>query len=96
MHAYPLELLECVGSHTIGQARCLAFRDRIYNEDNIDSSFSESLKSNCPDTDGDDNLSALDDTSPVTFDNGYFNNLVNNKGLLHSRPRALQWRFHRF
>lgn len=76
--------LECIGSHTIGQSRCLVFRDRIYNDDNIDSSFAESLKSNCPDTDGDDNLSALDDTSPVIFDNGYFKNLVDNKGLLHS------------
>ena len=75
-----------IGSHTIGQARCLVFRDRIYNDDNVDSTFSESLKSNCPesDGDGDDNLSALDETSPAVFDNGYFKNLVDNKGLLHS------------
>lgn len=72
------------GAHTIGQARCLAFRDRIYNEKNINTTFAASLQSNCPTTGGDENLSPLDATSPVTFDNAYFKNLVNSKGLLHS------------
>lgn len=73
-----------LGSHTVGKARCLVFRDRVYNDDNIESTFAESLKTNCPDSDGDDNLSALDDTTPAIFDNAYFKNLVDNKGLLHS------------
>lgn len=72
------------GAHTIGQARCLAYRDRIYNEKNINTTFAASLQSNCPTTGGDENLSPLDAISPVTFDNAYFKNLVNSKGLLHS------------
>ena len=74
----------CSGSHTIGQARCTVFRTRIYNETNIDSSFATSLKSNCPSTSGDNNLAHLDLTSPTSFDNSYFKNLMSNKGLLHS------------
>ena len=63
----------------------MIFRNRIYNETNIDSSFATSLKSNCTSsTKDDDNLSSLDTTSHVVFDNGYFKNLVNKKGLLHS------------
>ena len=78
------KLLSKSGSHTTGQARCLLFRNRIYNETNIDSTFAKSIQSNCPSTGGGDNLSPLDTTSPVIFDNAYFKNLVNNKGLLHS------------
>nr|TKS09075.1 peroxidase family protein [Populus alba] len=72
------------GSHTIGQARCLMFRNRVYNETSLDSTLATSLKSNCPNTGSDDSLSSLDATTPVTFDNSYFKNLANNKGLLHS------------
>ncbi|KAH7542799.1 hypothetical protein FEM48_Zijuj02G0113200 [Ziziphus jujuba var. spinosa] len=72
-------------SHTTGKARCLMFRPRIHNETNIDSAFATSLKSSCTtSTTDDDNLASLDATTPVLFDNGYFKNLVNNKGLLHS------------
>ncbi|KAH9668223.1 peroxidase [Citrus sinensis] len=78
------EMVALSGAHTIGQARCLLFRQRIYNETNIDSEFATSLKSNCPSSGGDDNLSSLDATSPVLFDNGYFRDLVNNKGVFHS------------
>ncbi|KAK7854807.1 cationic peroxidase 1 [Quercus suber] len=78
------ELVALSGSHTIGQARCTVFRTRIYNETNIDSSFATSLKSNCPSTGGDNGLAPLDVTSPTSFDNAYFKNLISNKGLLHS------------
>ncbi|XP_061339509.1 cationic peroxidase 1-like [Gastrolobium bilobum] len=78
------EMVALSGAHTTGQARCQLFRGRIYNETNIDSNFATSVKSNCPSTDGDNNLSPLDVTTNVFFDNAYFKNLVNNKGLLHS------------
>ncbi|PON53549.1 Plant peroxidase [Parasponia andersonii] len=78
------ELVALSGSHTIGQARCTTFRARLYNEANIDSSFATSTKANCPSSGGDNNLSPLDVTSPTTFDNAYFKNLVSKKGLLHS------------
>ncbi|XP_062006546.1 cationic peroxidase 1-like [Rosa rugosa] len=78
------ELVALSGSHTIGQARCTTFRARLYNEANINSSFATSLQANCPSSGGDDTLSPLDVTTPNTFDNAYFNNLVSQKGLLHS------------
>ncbi|KAM1353372.1 hypothetical protein COP2_033905 [Malus domestica] len=78
------ELVALSGSHTIGQARCITFRTRLYNEANINASFATSLKSSCPTSGGDNNLSPLDVTSPTSFDNAYFSNLVSQKGLLHS------------
>ncbi|XP_031255422.1 cationic peroxidase 1-like [Pistacia vera] len=78
------EMVVLSGAHTTGQARCSMFRERLYNETTIDSTLATSLKSNCPTTGSNDNLSPLDAHSPVIFDNLYFNNLINNKGLLHS------------
>ncbi|GLU14939.1 hypothetical protein SLE2022_314780 [Rubroshorea leprosula] len=78
------EMVALSGSHTIGQARCTTFRTRIYNDTNVDSTFAASLRGNCPSTGGDNNLAPLDTTSPTSFDNAYFKNLLNKKGLLHS------------
>ncbi|KAK2414859.1 NAD(+) salvage pathway protein [Trifolium repens] len=78
------EMVALSGSHTIGQASCRTFRNRIYNETNIDSSFATSLQANCPTTGGNFNLSPLDTTSQNKFDNAYYKNLQNLKGLLHS------------
>ncbi|KAK1365092.1 Peroxidase [Heracleum sosnowskyi] len=80
------DLVALSGAHTIGQARCTTFRGRIYNENNLDGSFAQTTQSNCPSTNGtgDDNLTPLDLQSPTSFDNNYFSNLVNKKGLLHS------------
>ena len=74
------------GSHTIGQARCTSFRARIYNETNIDKSFAQTRQGSCPRASGsgDNNLAPLDLQTPTAFDNNYFKNLVQNKGLLHS------------
>ncbi|KAJ4972281.1 hypothetical protein NE237_005380 [Protea cynaroides] len=78
------EMVALSGAHTIGQARCIKFRNRIYNESNIDTSYASSLKLKCPSTGNDNNLFPLDTTSPTSFDNAYFKNLVYKKGLLHS------------
>ncbi|KNA11567.1 hypothetical protein SOVF_133790, partial [Spinacia oleracea] len=78
------DLVALSGAHTIGQARCTTFRSHIYNETNINSTFATSLQANCPSTGGDNNLSPLDKTSPTTFDNAYFTNLMSQQGLLHS------------
>ncbi|KAI7739841.1 hypothetical protein M8C21_029951 [Ambrosia artemisiifolia] len=75
------------GSHTIGQARCVTFRGRIYNSAlNIDPAFNSSLSAICPQTapNGDGNLRPLDLQTPNRFDNNYFRNLVSSRGLLIS------------
>lgn len=78
------EMVALSGSHTIGQTRCTTFRDRLYNDTNINASFATSVKSNCPQSGGDNNISPLDTTSPTIFDNFYYKNLRIQKGLLHS------------
>ncbi|KAF3778966.1 Cationic peroxidase 1 [Nymphaea thermarum] len=78
------DLIALSGAHTIGQARCLLFRNRIFNETNVDSDFATDLRDSCPASGGDNNLSPLDPTTPYVFDNKYYANLVEKKGLLHS------------
>ncbi|BFG33763.1 hypothetical protein CerSpe_200370 [Prunus speciosa] len=80
------DLVALSGAHTIGNARCTSFKDRIYNETNIDASFAKARQSKCPSTvgSGDNNLAPLDVQTPDTFDTAYFKNLINQKGLLHS------------
>ncbi|KAH1152824.1 hypothetical protein GLYMA_18G021800v4 [Glycine max] len=70
--------------HTIGLARCVTFRDHIYNDSDIDASFAKSLQSKCPRSGNDDLLEPLDLQTPTHFDNLYFQNLLDKKGLLHS------------
>jgi peroxidase len=78
------ELVALSGSHTIGQARCTTFRNRLYNDANINATFAASLRPNCPNTGAGGSLSPLDVTTPSRFDNAYFSNLLTQRGLLHS------------
>ncbi|ONH99697.1 hypothetical protein PRUPE_6G044300 [Prunus persica] len=80
------DLVALSGAHTIGKAQCSSFRDRIYNDTNIDASFAKARQRKCPSTvgSGDNHLAPLDVQTPNTFDTAYFKNLINQKGLLHS------------
>ncbi|CAN6241173.1 unnamed protein product [Urochloa humidicola] len=86
------DMIALSGGHTIGQARCVNFRDRLYNETTtLDASLASSLKPRCPSADGngDDNTSPLDPSTSYVFDNFYYKNLLRNKGLLHSDQQLL-------
>ncbi|XP_065012268.1 peroxidase P7-like [Musa acuminata AAA Group] len=72
------------GAHTIGQARCINFRDHIYNDTNVDADFASDLQQSCPSSGDDDNLAPLDTQTADSFDNAYYENLVAYRGLLHS------------
>lgn len=72
------------GAHTIGQAQCVGFRTRIYNDTNIDTNFANARKAGCPVSGGDNNLAPLDVQTPNKFDNSYYKNLMLRRGLLHS------------
>lgn len=80
------DMVALSGAHTIGQARCFLFRVRIYNDMDIDSSFASALRANCSSSPGADNnvLFQLDSSTPTAFDNNYYKNLVDQRGLLHS------------
>ncbi|ERN09589.1 lignin-forming anionic peroxidase [Amborella trichopoda] len=78
------DMVALSGAHTIGQAQCFTFRDRIYNHTNIDAGFARKRRGNCPSTGGDSNLAALDLVTPTSFDNNYFKILMQKKGLLES------------
>ncbi|CAL5211175.1 unnamed protein product [Lathyrus oleraceus] len=78
------DLVALSGAHTIGFSRCLLFRDRIYNDNNINSNFAKELQNICPRNGGDSNLAPLDRVTPAKFDVVYFANLIEKKGVLHS------------
>ncbi|PWA60167.1 peroxidase [Artemisia annua] len=81
------DMVALSGSHTIGQARCVTFRARIYdNNSNIDPTFRDNLRRNCPQAapNGNNNSEPLDLQTPNTFDNNYFLNLRVSRGLLTS------------
>ncbi|KAJ3691980.1 hypothetical protein LUZ60_012330 [Juncus effusus] len=77
----PEEMVALSGAHTIGQAHCRFFSNRIQNDQNIDPSFANDLSQNCSKG---DLLESIDYQSPESFDNKYYVNLVNQKGLFHS------------
>ncbi|WOL06085.1 peroxidase 5-like [Canna indica] len=74
------------GSHTIGNARCTTFRRRIHDETNIHPGFAKLRQHRCPSSQliGNSTLAPLDAATPYSFDNHYFKNLLQRKGLLHS------------
>ncbi|CAL5372990.1 unnamed protein product [Camellia sinensis] len=80
------------GAHTIGFAQCFTFKPRLFNFDGsgnpdptLDASLLSNLQSLCPNQDNSDtNLAPLDRVSSSRFDNNYYNNLLNNSGLLES------------
>ncbi|XP_051141415.1 peroxidase 72 [Andrographis paniculata] len=86
-----VDLVALSGSHTIGNARCVSFRQRLYNQTGnsqpdytLDQSYASKLRAGCPKSGGDQNLFFLDFISPTAFDNSYFRNLLSYKGLLSS------------
>lgn len=86
-----IDLVALSGGHTIGVARCVTFKQRLYNQNGnnqpdhtIEKNYFLDLKSVCPKSGGDSNISPLDLASPAKFDNTYFKLLLRGKGLLTS------------
>ncbi|KAG2707696.1 hypothetical protein I3760_05G159500 [Carya illinoinensis] len=81
------DMVALSGSHTIGQARCVTFRGRIHNNaSDIDAGFASTRKRKCSLAIGsdDEKIAPLDLVTPNSFDNNYFKNLIQKKGLLQS------------
>ncbi|XP_011070598.1 lignin-forming anionic peroxidase [Sesamum indicum] len=79
------DMVALSGAHTIGQAQCFLFRSRINsNGTDIDARFASIRRRQCPQSGGDANLAPLDLVTPNSFDNNYFKNLMQRRGLLQS------------
>ncbi|VYS60023.1 unnamed protein product [Arabidopsis thaliana] len=85
------DLVALLGSHTIGNSRCIGFRQRLYNhtgnndpDQTLNQDYASMLQQGCPISGNDQNLFNLDYVTPTKFDNYYYKNLVNFRGLLSS------------
>ncbi|XP_042428773.1 peroxidase P7-like [Zingiber officinale] len=74
------------GAHTLGFARCVNFRSRLYGDADVDPAFAAQRRQSCPAASGfgDDNWEPLDAQSPAGFDSAYYQNLMLRQGLLRS------------
>ncbi|KAL8241374.1 hypothetical protein R6Q59_014729 [Mikania micrantha] len=86
------DVVSLSGAHTIGQARCATFGNRLFNFSGtnapdstlLDPNMLSGLQNLCP-VNGDGNQTTpLDWNSTDLFDNHYFQNLVNGRGVLES------------
>ncbi|GKA61719.1 stigma-specific peroxidase [Tanacetum coccineum] len=85
------DLVTLVGGHTIGTAACARFDYRLHNysttiktDPDIDQAFLPKLKTQCPNKTNNPNRVALDTYSETNFDNSYYGNLRNGRGVLES------------
>ncbi|CAJ2649043.1 cationic peroxidase 2-like [Trifolium pratense] len=85
------DLVTLVGGHTIGTTACQFFSNRLYNfttngaaDPSIDPTFLSQLQTLCPQNSGATNRVAFDTGSQNKFDNSYYANLRNGRGVLQS------------
>ncbi|KAB2607467.1 peroxidase A2-like [Pyrus ussuriensis x Pyrus communis] len=85
------DLVALSGAHTFGRARCSTFGHRLYNfsgtgnpDPTMEAGYLETLRQTCPQNGNGDTLNDLDQSTRDAFDNNYFTNLQNNRGLLQT------------
>ncbi|CAN0923204.1 Peroxidase 59 [Linum grandiflorum] len=85
------DVISLSGGHTIGQAKCATFSNRLVNfsqtgspDPTMESNLVTELQALCPATGDGNATTAFDKGSTDLFDNHYFQNLMNNKGILTS------------
>ncbi|CAI9303311.1 unnamed protein product [Lactuca saligna] len=85
------DLVTLSGAHTIGTAACALFSYRLYNFNNtngpdpsINQAFLPTLRNLCPNGGDGSRRVALDTGSQNRFDNSYYANLRNGRGVLES------------
>ncbi|XP_020098250.1 peroxidase 72-like [Ananas comosus] len=90
-HLDLVDLVALSGGHTIGDARCTSFRQRLYNQSGnglpdatLSEGYAAELRARCPRSGGDQTLFFLDPLTPLEFDNLYFKSLLTGHGLLSS------------
>lgn len=88
------DLVALSGGHTIGTSACQFFQYRLYNftaaggpDPTIDAAFLSTLRNLCPANGDGTRRVGLDNGSQNRFDNSYFTNLRNGRGVLESDQR---------
>uniref|UniRef100_A0ACD5UPN2 Uncharacterized protein n=1 Tax=Avena sativa TaxID=4498 RepID=A0ACD5UPN2_AVESA len=86
-----VDLVALSGAHTIGDSRCVSFRQRLYSQNNdgrpdptLNPAYAAKLRGRCPKSGGDQILFALDPATQFRFDNQYYKNILAMNGLLNS------------
>ncbi|WCJ34031.1 Peroxidase superfamily protein [Euphorbia peplus] len=79
------------GAHTFGRAQCRTFSNRLFNfsgtgspDPTLNATYLATLQQLCPQNGSTSALANLDPSTPDAFDNNYFANLQNSRGLLQS------------
>ena len=91
MYLYKPFLSKLLGAHTFGRAQCQLVTPRLYNFNNtngpdpsIDITYLAQLRALCPENRDGTVLANFDPVTPNTFDNQYYTNLRNGRGLIQS------------
>ncbi|KAL3525613.1 hypothetical protein ACH5RR_013985 [Cinchona calisaya] len=102
------DMIALSGAHTVGFSHCNQFANRIYNfsrknaiDPSLNKAYAAQLKSMCPRVVDPTIAINMDPTTPRTFDNVYYKNLVQGKGLFtsdevlftdpRSKPTVIAW-----
>ncbi|XP_012452923.2 peroxidase 24 [Gossypium raimondii] len=90
------DLVVLSGAHTIGVAHCATFSSRLYNftgkgdaDPSLDPTYAEALRKQCPNPASPTITVEMDPTSSLSFDNHYYDILLQKKGLFGSDAALL-------
>ncbi|GMI69835.1 hypothetical protein like AT2G39040 [Hibiscus trionum] len=90
------DLVVLSGAHTIGVSRCGAFSRRLYNftgkgdaDSSLDRTYAETLRKQCPNPASPTITVEMDPGSSLSFENHYYDILLQNKGLFVSDAALL-------
>jgi peroxidase len=85
------DMVTLSGAHTIGNAHCSSFSNRLYSygpnagqDPSMDPSYLAALTQQCPQQPTGSETVAMDPVTPTAFDTNYYANVVANRGLLTS------------
>ncbi|KAF2315701.1 hypothetical protein GH714_040230 [Hevea brasiliensis] len=85
------DLVALSGGHTLGFSHCSSFEARLRNfssvhdiDPSMNSEFAEKLRKQCPKTNKDHNAGKFLDSTSATFDNDYYKQLMEGKGVFGS------------
>ncbi|VVB17058.1 unnamed protein product [Arabis nemorensis] len=85
------DVVSLSGAHTFGQAKCAVFSNRLFNftgagtpDATLETVLLSDLRTVCPAGGNGNQTAPLDRNSTDAFDNNYFKNLLQGKGLLSS------------